>query len=500
MLRLSIYAALFSLICLGAVPVRAGDAIDTRVTFTIADDNIVHGPEETASGSPSIPNFRPTSRNRLFFDDYERRDRGFENLTYLVLYGHQPGFFEGLDTEAALVLRAEILNETANVRMREDGSYINVIKNFADSKLTITAFPVSANRFQLGYSFDIAWGGSEIFKGAAAVPGLRVRWENDLTYAFLGFKATTTQIVTSDGSREQDTVWGVLGGAGIDVVDELRIELGAGFFDRGIVDKQELIIPTGDGEFDTAPWQAFGASAQVSYHVGMPIGTPIDFRLYRNDPLKQQSFFTREQYNDELSFVVQAEFSALGQTLQDPERPTSTVIQPAVASDLSARFKIGKLRFAGLGVYRNLAFILFNVPSLSFIDFPDGIDTIPELFFSFGMDYFIESAELTPGFVVGVQRPASQTGSAVTDTQQTIVYRTDTDIDILDPGDDVELVYAGKLTGRWDLSEILSTVGEFQVSYDRNRRRFERDTTGIATSVADDPTIIGFNLMLQARF
>src|SRR5690606_4418611 len=119
----------------------AGDAIDTRVTFTVADDDIARGPEETVRGgspSPSVPNFSPTNNNRLFFDDYERRDTGFENLTHFVLYGRQPGFFEGWDTEAALVMRAMILDGQA-VTLKDDGTYIRIARKLAASEIDVTA-------------------------------------------------------------------------------------------------------------------------------------------------------------------------------------------------------------------------------------------------------------------------------------------------------------------------------------------------------------------------
>lgn len=497
---------LAALVSLTPAVAQASDAIDTRVTFTLADDDLAKGPEESSTGSPSLPNFAPGASNRLFFDDYERRDRGFENLTHLALYAHQPGFFEGLDTEAALVLRAEMLAK-GDVKLTDDGSYINITKQLEASKLVITAFPVSANRFQLGYSYDISWGGSRIFKNAQAVPGLRLRWESDAAYAFLGTKATMSQVDKSDGTKELDTVWGVLGGAGLDVVDELRIEGGAGYFYRGTIDKQELRVLE-DGAFKTAPWQAFGGSMQLSYHVGIPIGESIDFRLYKNDPMKRQSFFKTEDYNDDLSFLVQTEISVLGQTLQDPERPTSSKVQPALAADISGKVKSGKWRYNLLFVYKDLEYIRFNVPSLTpFVDLPAGIAAKPAWFISGGADYYVEALRYTPGIILGVQRPANLTTSVDAGNnppaslgQQTLIVMSDTQITFLDPGEDVALVFASKHTGRWDLSEILSLVYELQLSYDNNRRTFQQDSNGIPVRVAEDPLILGMNVMLQSRF
>jgi len=486
--------------------VSAGDAVDTRVTFTLADDNVMKGPEETSTGSPSIPNFEPNNANRLFFDDYERRDTGFENLTHLVLYAHQPGFFDGLDTEAALVLRAQML-DASGVMLKDDGSYIKLTQEQQNGQFLITAFPVSANRFKLGYSYDISWGGSRIFRNTKMVPGVRLEWKRPGFYSFLGTKTGRAQMDKSDGTKELDTVWGVLAGAGLDIADEFRMEANGGYFYRGTIDKQELKVSDGD-RIRVAPWLGYGTSVQLSYHVGMPIGTPIDFRLYKNDPLKRQTFFRPEVYGEDTAFALQSEVSILGQTLQDPESPSSTTVQPAIASDISAKLKTGRFRYHGLMVFRDLAFILYNVPSSpSFVNFPDGVATQPELFLSLGLDYAFEESHFTPGFILGVQRPAHMTSAAQAGNnppdelgQQTFVYRSDTEVDILDAGDKVALVYAAKGTMRWDLSEIVSVLGELQLSYDQNRRTFAQDEGGIPVRLPQDPFIVGFNMLMQARF
>ncbi len=493
-----------------ALPALAGDFLDTRVTFSFADNDVTKGPEESARGSPSIPNFTPNLNNRLFYDDYERRDTGLENLTHVALYLHEPGFFEGLDTEAGFVLRAEMLtagSSAGGVALSDDGTYIKLTQGSGESsKLSLTAFPISAHRMALGYSYDISWGGRDIFKSRLS-PGVKLQFDTEGAYGFLGFKTALVPQRKSDGTIEQDTVWGVMGGAGLDVVDELRLEFGAGYFRRGIIDKPELLVPEGN-RFKTAPWDAFGGSAQVVYHVGVPIGIPIDFRLYKNDPLKRQDFFKPETYDGGTSFLVQAEASVLGQTLQDPERPSSTVIQPAMAADLAARVKVGFLRLHALAVYRSLSFLRFNVPSAPpFTDFPDGIEALPEVFAYAGVDYYLEELHLTPGFSLGVQRPAHITTAPNVSNnpqsleEQTIIFRNETDdVDILNPGDEVKLIFASKLTVRWDLAESVGLVGEGQFSYDENRRILAQDVFGVASRVKADPEIIGFNVMLQARF
>jgi hypothetical protein len=84
--------------------------------------------------------------------------------------------------------------------------------------------------------------------------------------------------------------------------------------------------------------------------------------------------------------------------------------------------------------------------------------------------------------------------------QQTLVFRSDTDVDILDPGDKVKLIYSAKATLLWQLSDIMSVVGELQYSYDPNRRSFSQDPGGVSVRLAQDPNIVGFMANLNVKF
>ncbi len=492
-------------------PAQAGDAVDTRVSFTIADDDLMRGPSETTStlataGSPTLPNSDPNQQNRLPSDDYETRDIGFENLTHLVLYAQKPGFFTGLNTEAALVLRAQVLREK-QVTLSDDGSYLKLVRTYEQERsLALTAFPRSADRFRLGYSYDLSWGGSGMFLNTSSVPGFKVDFKSRAAYAFLGAKTAVQQIRQEDESIEADTVWGVLGGGGVDFTDQVRVEGGGGYFYRGVIDKPDL--RTVEGDRSRRPrWDALGGALQVAYHVGQSIGVPIDFRLYKNDPLQREVFFAPEKYGEGVALVIQSEVSVVGQTLQDPDLPTSTTMRWGTAADVTGRLKMGRTRLHMLAVYRDLGFIFFETPPPGIVDFPDGVPLSPELLFAAGADYYIESWYFTPGIVIGMQRPASYTSGTGGGTnpplslgQQTMLVRSANDLQPMDPGDEVKVATFGKITFRWDLSEILQSVGELQLSYDPNRRGLSSDPNGISTYVPLDPEIIGFNVMLRARF
>ena len=487
--------------------------MDTRITFALSDDNVLEGPESTVQGrqSTTIPTLLPSDDNQLSTDQ-RGRDNGFENLTHLVLYTHQPGFLAGLDTEAALVIRAEILDEIGRsfndgIKLSDDGSYIRVAYDVDEhNTLSLTTFPISADRFRLGYSYDISWGGSRIFRSAAS-PGLKFDWKSEAFSAFVGAKGGVTQVTVSDGTLEEDTVWGLLAGGGIDILGELRMDVAGGFFRRGTIDKQELRLPD-DGSFTIARWDAVGGSARVVYHVGLDIPDPIDFRLYRNDPTQRMDVFEEKQYNDSLSFSIESEFSALGQTLQNPERLTSTTLQPAVAADITGKVRFAKHTLQLDAVFRTLSFILFNVPSEpSFVDFSEGQIIRPDFWVRLAYEYFFEKLHLTPGVVFSIRRPASLVGAVnagnsppQSSGQQTQIILNEEDRIILDPGDKVKLVFEGKTTARWDLSEGIAAVLEILVRHDRNRRLEVGAEDGINNRLPADPLMLGFNLLVQARF
>lgn len=506
-----------SVLCLCSVLIAqhtwAADWVDSRVTFAIADNNLLANPMSDVTASTTLPNMQPSSSNRLFFDDYERRDTGFENLSHLVLYLKEPGYFDGLVLESALVLRAQIL-KTKSVVLTDDGSYIRLTQAFDRATLIMDAFPISADRFRLGYSYDLSWGGNSIFPHSEAAPGLRIQYTEGPLSFFAGAKTGLGQVEMPDGSIEEETLWGGLAGAAIDLGKQWRFELGGGYFYRGTIPKEELKFKDEEGLTHVPHAYAFGGSAQLSYHFGLAIGMPLDFRVLKNDPLRASRQLSPEEYNDATSLLIQSEFSMLGQTLQDPEQAFTTTIQSATAADVTARLKVGKWRLHALIVFREITFLLFNTPSLQpYVDLPDGAVVQPELFASLSCDYYIEGARITPGLTLGIQRPANITTSPASNTeplglgQQTMIIYPLTDgsgrLDsrgLLGPGENVALTFAAKLTSRFDLSPSVAILGDLSYSYDPNRRFFLQDQAGYAALTPGDPNILGFNLMLQSRF
>jgi hypothetical protein len=523
---------------------RAGDYVDTRLNFTITDENVLVKPGET---NPSVPGVRigpPNSLGILFFDNYDTRYTGYENLTHLVIYKSFGN--DRVTAEAAYVLRLLQFTDV-NLSSIDDGSYIRLQfwfdRNHAQegggkTNLAFTAFPLSSDRMRLGYSYRISWGGNPIFfkfnpdlpVGSAGfvtntnpAPGAKLQLSGERYYAYIGFK-TSLLLDRNPNVNEQVAVWAGLAGFGVDVWPKhIRIEGNGGYFDRGT---NPLFFGTTVGSqgntFTSFPVATFGGSLQASFFSGIAPTQSIDFRLYRNDPMvSAERYFSRPVYNPGFNWMVSTEWTGTGTILQDVDHPTTTKIQPAYAGDINFRSQVGRFRIKGDFEMRSLSFILQNQPSLvPYQDFPKGSTTKEELFAEVGFDYLFDRIGLTLGPTIGVERPATftpppgqniqgpimgNTGGTLS-TSATIVVRNEGDFSILPEVDskgnrvqEVPLV-AAKMEAREDFLEWFAAILQIYYQYDGNQTHLAKAPDGTFQRSFNQPHQLGFNLTLQARY
>jgi hypothetical protein len=503
---------------------QAGDFIDTRLTFNLTDENLLVKPGET---NPSVPGVRlgaPNSLGILFFDNYDTRFNGYENLTHLTLYKRV--IFGHFDVEGAFLIRMNAFTDV-NISLSDAGSYIKVSYFFDESRtnktnLSLVAFPLSSDRMRLGYSWRISWGGSPVFykfnpdvpSGASAfvqntapAPGAKLQIANEDFYAYVGAK---TSILLNPKSNEQETVYGILGGAGVHLGRYLLAEAYGAYFDRGKNPKQEVL-----GE----PVRLAGVGGQVTLHDGIAPGASLDYALYKNDPTSAARYFAREKYPGGFAWLISSEGNFLLQTLQDADTPASTKIQTAFAVDLNVRLKYNFWRFKLDALVRDLAYILNNVPSfVPFQDFSKAVTTSPELFAAVGFDRHIPigTSGLTIGATVGVQKPATYATAGVLPTPiignnptpgslsqtggTTVVVRNEGDFSILPPGQGSVPIIAGKLVTRLDFAEFFAAQLEILISHDENQTRLERGANDLPFRIFSQANQLGFNLSLSARY
>jgi hypothetical protein len=480
---------------------------DTRIAFTLTNENLLVEPGETI---PSVPGWRfgvPNSLGVLFFDNYDTRFSGYETLTHLVASRtYHKGHF---DADTSLVIRINEISEKT-IELSDAGTYI-VLSNWKDpthkdpTRISLTAFPVSSDRMRLGYSYRLSWGGSPEYRRVSArqaTPGMKLQYDAKNMYAFVGAK---TAVVLDRRTAEEQAEHAFLGGAGIDPSDMLRIEVNGGYFDRG---NNELV------DVNDQKVQLFGASAQVALHSGMPVQSSIDYKLYKNNSERVSGLFNPVKYPGGLAWLAMAELTGLGQTLKDPAKTGSTTVQKGYAGDVNVRVMLDRMRFRLDASYRTLAFILHSQPSLpTYSDFPADYAVEPNLFISAGVDRNWNDF-LTLGLTVGMDKPATLTsakgipgGMTGVAGESTAVIRNnniDTLITILPVGEKAVPQFAMKGTAKLDFGRIYTALIDVFYSYDGNVTRYSR----VDANNPESPfqfefgnfNQLGVNATLQARF
>jgi hypothetical protein len=480
-----------------------GNAMATRVTFAFGDDNLLAGPRDRSPQAGfSVPD------DQLFFEQLMQEKRGYETETQLVVYKRMRSYFKHLDAEAGMVLEFENFVDQTTLSNRtvigDDGSYLKLnyytkANDFDGDVISLTMFPFDSQRFLLGYTYDITWGGQRIFpNNRGQVPGARLKYDfgrNSAKPGYVYVGAKTARLLNDD-INEAQTYYGALGGVGVHFLDWLMFEVNGGYFQRGAFPPQGVNFPGIGGRTS----QSFGGSTRVSVHKGMPIGTSIDFRLFKYAPDAILLLTAPIYYDNRWAFSFAGEFTAIGQTLLDWEEPNRTVLVPAFAGASINQVRWKMSRFNINGIYRNLDFVLFNIPGIApYRASPEQAQGRPEFFVAGGYDYFFEGPRLTPGFNLAFKRPATYTSGGVT-----TVIRDEDDFETLPAGENAFDILAAKLTLRWDVAPFFVIISEVRYTLDKNRTKFVKSESEAGRErVFQDANItnrLGFFILAQGRW
>lgn len=511
-----------------APAVRIGDFMDTRLTWVIGDDDVLHA---TGRALPLSPDTAIGDRKsyRLFFDNLNSRFAGRENLTHLALYKKMPGFIKNLDTEASLLLRLDVAAiarqaNNLNQAIYDAGTFIRAFYHTdgkADGKqgLSVTLWPLDTDRFRLGYLYDISWGGTNPFINQSifpriqgSAPGGKVTYEGKNWSAFVGLKTAT--IIQLEGKLEDDntgesnaeefrvgqTNYGVLGGGSVEVNDYVHLDVGAGYFQQGKFD-----LPDVEGK----PIYTAGISGRALIHdKGTAVPQSIDFALYRNDPNKPMVIFRPESYSPgKTTWSVAVEATNLWQQLKNFDVAGATALQTATAFALQANVKSSYLRGSATAIYRDLAYVLRNQPSfIPFQTLPADAGSSDEIFFALAGDYYLPKPRLTLGVGGGLQLPATFSTATIDNSsapiKRTVVVREQGSIAILPVNQDAVPILQMRASLKWDISPILSALAWVQYVRDNNGTFVERDpsegTLALRTFIS--PNFLGFGTSVSARF
>jgi hypothetical protein len=509
----------------GPAPTLIGDFMDTRLSWTFGDDDVLHA---TGLAYPLSPNASIGDRPqyRLFFDNLNSRFAGRENLTHLALYKKMPGFIPKLDTEASMVLRfdfTQLGTNTNNVNQAfyDAGSFIKLFYHTDGNSegkvgLGLTLWPIDTDRFRLGYLYDITWGGTNAYINQSifpriqgSAPGAKLQYDGDGWNLFAGFKTAgivQLQETLAPGTSEVEQIHltqtnvGVLGGGAFDFGQYVHLDFGAGFFQQGKFDLPDV---AGQAVY------TYGGSARLVIHDrDTPLPQSVDLSLYRNDPNKPQVIFKPEVYTPgKTTWLLSAEIDQLFQHLKNFDVAGATAIQEARAAAIQGTIKSGFFRGSLTGIYRDLPYVLRNQPSfIPFETIPAAAKTTPEAFFAVAGDYYFEGPRLTPGIGAGVQIPATfqsfSTDSSSAPIDRTVVVRSQGNLAILPVNQGAVPILQARVSLKWDISRILSAIIWVQYILDNNATFVEQDPTEGTVSLRTflSPSFLGGGASVQARF
>ncbi len=480
---------------------QASDFMDVWVTSAFEDTNVFAGPE---AYSPSA-NFVQRG-NRAFFEDYETRSSDDISRAQLVLYRKDDGNWDGWTTEAAFVLRytpyLDPDQTEPGTNIEDDGSYVRIIRDLPgqDHNISLTGYAVDSGRFRLGYSYDLTWGGREIHSfTTGAAPGVRLQWQKGGHYAFAGLKSAVGDYVDPETRlKRNQAYYGTLLGGGIQIGDNLKLETGIGSFQQGQIQNVDYTTSSlyGEGIF------AFGYAAQIAWRSTEKLRwiESADLKLYRNAPDFVKDSYISHRQLDGNGILIQAEIDRLSHNLLDPLNGDTTTIETGTAGDIQTLLVSNSTTVGVDVVYKDLAYILFNVPGLtSGVAMSPDINPTAQLYGRAKISHFFEKAHFAPTIGVGLMRPATyETGGG------TFVQYTERDKEQVPSGLDPQPIMSGILGAQVDMSKSVVLVGEVLYTIDDNQSEFvqtDNNPEGIRLSAPEEERrVLGMNLMMRARF
>ncbi len=478
-----------------------------RLNFVFSDDNMMDNSE-----------FSPAA-------DIGPRNSQDYSQSHLVLYKRADGYWKGLLTEAALVLKFKLYTDSTGstgTGIGDDGSYVKIGYIFdysgkRQTQLDITGFPFDADAFLLGYHYNLTWAGESSFpQNGDSVPGLRVGFEHPWFYVFAGMK-THRQPIKDKLNTERvpvETVFAGLFGAGLRPlpVPGLLIEANGGVIEKG----DNPLMPEIEGQEDRDDILAWGSSARVSYNWGMPISEAMDMNLWQNDPRNRLKAKPGDVYEARrISFLVSGEFNFLSEALQDPDKEDGTKPFNAMAGMLQAKFKYDYLRTHLDFMYRSLEFLLFNTPGfIPFEAFPASVAKRDEISAELAVDYHIRKAHLTLGLAGGMKIPATYKGASNINQTAVIKDRSDTaaflnafdrNVEILPEGKSAANIYNARFNLQFDLSDYMSMLLELSYVNDGNKTKLaeSEENSKLLVKKFEDSNVInmlGIAAMIRAHF
>jgi len=525
--RLSIALVALSALTLVAAPALGQVFDETKISFSLADDNVLRDPGETRINSPALyfGGQAQSPADRVEGSVYSR-----PASRLIVSKKFDLG---AIDPEGGLRMRLRP-DENGAYGIADDGTFLAL--NFALAENMSGKFllnPIDSDRLRIGSHYDISWGGTNVFPKnfrRGLVPGAALSFDLGAIDFFVAAKTALIRspsetILDNPGGNTNQFVertnYGALGGFSVEPISGLTVGIGGGYFEKGTSTRPNVLGKRLDSG---------GGSARIAYHLGGQVGNRLDLRLYMQDPEKY-GISDELDMTQHLGFDVAFEFAFVDQVLEDLDHYGSTKHEQSKAFALTAGFRLDRLRLHFDTVYRDLTFITFNVPGFmpyqalpasADLSHGNGFSFLPEAlsgewFSVLSADYHFRlpnSLGLTPAISGGMLLPATYKPGAegltiegpfvseqVEGIQKVVVRGTrQGDWDILPAGEDEMPVFIAKLDLKLNVGANFAVVGEVSYANDPNFAQVFQDERGHAIREFDSPHVLGLGLVSELAF
>ena len=317
----------------------------------------------------------------------------------------------------------------------------------------------------MGYSYDLTWGARSIFSfDPGAVPGVRLQYQNGGNYAFLGAKTAVGDYITPDTREPRNqTYYGVLAGAGFVPNENLKFEGGWALFQQDQIKNVQNTNNPLYGEIINA----MGYSGQISTKrvVTCDFFQSADLRLYKNDPDAKPRKYIRHRQLDGFGAIFQSEINVLQHNLLDPKIQNPQSLKQELLVTSKVKWYTTPQEIAIDLVYKDLSYILFNVPGLtSGVAMSPDMETSAQYYGRFTISQYMPDRHFTPSLGIGWMRPATYKTEGGTFVQYTAY--------------DKEQVPEGQAP-----TPILSSILEHKSMFQRQQLLLENFIPSITTSL-----------------
>jgi hypothetical protein len=287
-------------------------------------------------------------------------------------------------------------------------------------------------------------------------------------------------------------------GAGTMLGDNIKMEIGSGIFQQGQILNVDDTLSDNYG----ALIMAYGVAGQVGWRTrpDMPFIESADLRLYRNGPDNLRETYIRHTQLDGSGLLIQAEVDVLSHNLLSATDDDTLEIETGIAGDLQTMFVTGATAVSVDLVYKDLAYILFNVPGLtSGVAMNPDMETTAQLYGRVKAEHYFANARATPSLGLGLMQPATYTTG-----DGTFVQYSERDKEQVPEDQAPAAILSGVAGVQFDMSNSVVLLGEVLYTVDNNQSEFvqtEDNPEGERLAAPwEERNILGVNLIMRARF